>query len=183
MWFPTIFKTNVTLQSGDNLLHGECVAGWPIWVLVTVASHQAGVETAQPGSVSPGLLCLSHCQTSWSLCHWSNWNTPLLQVTSDSSLTLLWKILSSLLPDKKKSFPLDDEDSKCGDCTVRTLEDIPDDIMDATKSLILKKTGESNKVDVLSMQQDIQSSLQLQQQQIDRLESQIQLLLQIVQRK
>ena len=91
--------------------------------------------------------------------------------------------LHSLLPDKKKSFPLDDEDSKCGDCTVRNLEDIPDDIMDATKSLILKKTVESNKVDVLSTQQDIQSSLQLQQQQIDRLESQIQLLLQIVQRK
>ena len=149
-----------------------------------MASHQAGVETPQPGSVSPGLLCLSHCQTSWSLCHWSNWNTPLLQVTSYSSvISLLNETFSSLLPDKKKSFPLDDEDSKCGDCTVRNLEDIPDDIMDATKSLILKKTVESNKVDVLSTQQDIQSSLQLQQQQIDRLESQIQLLLQIVQRK
>ena len=87
------------------------------------------------------------------------------------------------MPDKKKSFPLDDEDTKCGSCTVRNLEDIPDDIMDATKSLIIKKEEDKGKLDVAEMQTSIQTALVSQQQQIDRLESQIQLLLQIVQRK
>ena len=89
----------------------------------------------------------------------------------------------SLLPEKKKAFPLDDEDRKCGDCSVRNLEDIPDEIMDATKSLVLKKEEDNNKFDISEFQQQLQTTLQSQKNQIDRMESQIQILLQLCSKK
>ena len=85
-----------------------------------------------------------------------------------------------MLPDKKKTFPFDDDETKC--CTVKNLEDIPDDIMDATKNLILKKE-EGKKLQVEEFHQNIQTTLQSQQNQIDRIESQIQLLLQLCSKK
>ena len=39
----------------------------------------------------------------------------------------------SLLPDKKKKFPSEDEEETCGSCRVKNVEDIPDDIMEATR--------------------------------------------------
>ena len=58
------------------------------------------------------------------------------------------------------------------------MEDIPDDIMDESKNLILKKE-EGRQILMEEFQQDLQTSLQSQQNQIDRIESQIQLLLQL----
>jgi len=82
-----------------------------------------------------------------------------------------------LLPEKKKTFPMDDDATRC--CSVKTLEDIPDDIMDATKSLILKKEEELNKFNM----EQLQITLQTQQNQMDKIESQIQLLLQLCSKK
>ena len=82
-----------------------------------------------------------------------------------------------MLPEKKKSFPMDDDATRC--CSVKTLEDIPDDIMDATKSLILKKEEEMSKFNM----EQLQITLQTQQNQIDKIESQIQLLLQLCSKK
>ena len=89
--------------------------------------------------------------------------------------------LFSLLPEKKKSFPFDEDETKCGGCSVRTLEDIPDDIMEATKSLILKK--EEEKFDAEEFQHQLSARLENQQNQIDRIESQLQLLLQLCSNK
>ena len=58
------------------------------------------------------------------------------------------------------------------------MEDIPDDIMDESKNLILKKE-ECRLIQMEEFQQHLQTSLQSQQNQIDRIESQIQLLLQL----
>ena len=58
------------------------------------------------------------------------------------------------------------------------MEDIPDDIMDESKNLILKKE-EGRKLQMEEFQQHLRTSLQSQQNQIDRIESQIQLLLQL----
>ena len=88
-----------------------------------------------------------------------------------------------MLPEKKKSFPFDDEETKCGGCSVRNLEDIPDDIMEATKSLILKKEEEKDKINVQEFQNQLKVTLENQQNQIDRIESQIQLLLQLSSKK
>ena len=82
-----------------------------------------------------------------------------------------------MLPEKKKTFPMDDDATRC--CSVKTLEDIPDDIMDATKSLILKKEEEMSKFNM----EQLQITLQTQQNQIDKIESQIQLLLQLCSKK
>ena len=82
-----------------------------------------------------------------------------------------------MLPEKKKTFPMDDDAARC--CSVKTLEDIPDDIMDATKSLILKKEEEMSKFNM----EQLQITLQTQQNQIDKIESQIQLLLQLCSKK
>lgn len=82
-----------------------------------------------------------------------------------------------MLPEKKKTFPMDDDATRC--CSVKTLEDIPDDIMDATKSLILKKEEELNKFNM----EQLQITLQTQQNQMDKIESQIQLLLQLCSKK
>ena len=90
---------------------------------------------------------------------------------------------SSLLPEKKKSFPSDEDETKCGGCSVRNVEDIPDDIMDATKSLILKKEEEKEKMNEVEFQQELKVRLENQQNQIDRIESQIQLLLQLSNKK
>ena len=75
-------------------------------------------------------------------------------------------------------FPIEDNDTTCSGCSVRNLEDIPDDIMDATKSLILKKESdkENGKSEVFAV-------LRAQQLQIDRLESQINLLVQLMTKK
>ena len=82
-----------------------------------------------------------------------------------------------MLPEKKKTFPMDDDATRC--CSVKTLEDIPDDIMDATKSLILKKEEEMSKFNM----EQLQITLQTQQNQSDKIESQIQLLLQLCSKK
>ena len=42
-------------------------------------------------------------------------------------------ILHSLLPDKKKKFPSDEDQEICGSCRVRSVDDIPDDIMEAAR--------------------------------------------------
>ena len=86
----------------------------------------------------------------------------------------------SLLPDKRKTFPGEDDETKC--CSVKNMEDIPEDIMDASKHLILKKE-EGKTLQMEEFQQQIQTSLQSQQNQIDRIESQIQLLLQLCSKK
>ena len=91
--------------------------------------------------------------------------------------------LFSLLPEKKKSFPFEEDETKCGGCSVRTLEDIPDDIMEATKTLILKKEEEKEKFNVEEFQQDLNVRLRNQQNQIDRMESQLQLLVQLCSNK
>ena len=39
----------------------------------------------------------------------------------------------SLLPEKKKKFPSEDDEETCGACQVKNVEDIPEDIMDATR--------------------------------------------------
>ena len=88
-----------------------------------------------------------------------------------------------MLPEKKKTFPFDEEDRKCGGCSVRNLEDIPDDIMDAAKSLILRKEEENDRFNVDEFQQQLNVRLDNQQNQIDRIESQIQLLLQMASKK
>lgn len=63
------------------------------------------------------------------------------------------------------------------------MEDIPEDIMDESKNLILKKE-EGRKVQTEEFhQQHLQNRLQSQQNQIDRIESQIQLLLQLCSKK
>ena len=62
------------------------------------------------------------------------------------------------------------------------MEDIPDDIMDASKNLILKKE-EGKQLQMEEFQQNLQTTLQSQQNQIDRIESQIQLLLQLNSKK
>ena len=72
---------------------------------------------------------------------------------------------------------MDDDAARC--CSVKTLEDIPDDIMDATKSLILKKEEEMSKFNM----EQLQITLQTQQNQMDKIESQIQLLLQLCSKK
>ena len=95
--------------------------------------------------------------------------------------SVLNTFLLSLLPEKKKSFPFDEDETKCGGCSVRTLEDIPDDIMDATKSLILKK--EEEKFSAEEFQHQLSARLENQQNQIDRIESQLQLLLQLCSNK
>lgn len=89
----------------------------------------------------------------------------------------------SLLPEKKKKFPSDDEEEICGACRVKNIEDIPEDIMDATRTLVLKKDEERQKFDSEECQKQIQIVLQSQQGQIDRIESQIQLLLQLCSKK
>ena len=91
--------------------------------------------------------------------------------------------LFSLLPEKKKSFPFDEDETKCGSCSVRTVEDIPDDIMDATKTLILKKEEEKERFNVEEFQQELSSRLENQQNQIARIESQLQLLVQLCSNK
>ena len=63
------------------------------------------------------------------------------------------------------------------------MEDIPDDIMDATKSLILKKEEEKEKMNEVEFQQELKVRLENQQNQIDRIESQIQLLLKLSNKK
>ena len=88
-----------------------------------------------------------------------------------------------MLPEKKKSFPFDEDEKKCGGCSVRTIEDIPDDIMDATKTLILKKEEEKEKFNVEDFQQNLSVKLEQQQNQIDRIESQLQLLVQLCSNK
>ena len=88
-----------------------------------------------------------------------------------------------MLPEKKKSFPFDENETKCGGCSVRTIEDIPDDIMDATKTLILKKEEEKEKLNVEDLQQNLSVRLEHQQNQIDRIESQLQLLVQLCSNK
>ena len=55
--------------------------------------------------------------------------------------------------------------------------------MDATKSLVLKKEEDNNKMDVFEFQQQLQTTLQSQKNQIDRMESQIQILLQLCSKK
>merc|ERR1719495_1117924 len=89
----------------------------------------------------------------------------------------------SLLPEKKKKFPSDDEEEICGACRVKNIEDIPEDIMDATRTLVLKKDEERQKFDSEECQKQIQIVLQSQQGQIDRIESQLQLLLQLCSKK
>ena len=66
---------------------------------------------------------------------------------------------------------------------MRTVEDIPDDIMDATKTLILKKEEEKEKFNVEEFQQNLNVRLENQQNQIDRMESQLQLLVQLCSNK
>jgi len=85
----------------------------------------------------------------------------------------------SLLPDKKKKFPSEDDQETCESCPVRSVEDIPEDIMDAAKTLILKKEEEKSKFDSEEYLRQIQQAIQAQQSQIDRMENQIQLLLQL----
>ena len=43
----------------------------------------------------------------------------------------------SLLPDKKMKFPQDDTDESCGICRPKAIEDIPEDIMDAARYLLV----------------------------------------------
>ena len=62
------------------------------------------------------------------------------------------------------------------------MEDIPVDIMDASKNLILKKE-EGRQFQMEEFQQHLQTTLQSQQNQIDRIESQIKLLLQLSSKK
>jgi len=88
-----------------------------------------------------------------------------------------------LLPEKKKKFPSEDDEETCGSCRVKNVEDIPKDIMDATRILVLKKEEDKQKFDVEESQKQLQLALQTQQTQIDRIESQIQLLLQICSKK
>ena len=66
---------------------------------------------------------------------------------------------------------------------MRNLEDIPDDIMDAAKSLILKQEEEKERMDADEFQQQLKVTLENQQNQIARIESQIQLLLQLSNKK
>lgn len=104
----------------------------------------------------------------------------------------------SLLPEKKKKFPSEDEEEICGSCRVKNVEDIPEDIMDATRytlllppdnpysyprTLVLKKEEHKQKFDSEECQKQLQLALKTQQSQIDRIESQIQLLLQLCSKK
>ena len=41
--------------------------------------------------------------------------------------------LLSLLPDKKKTFPSEEQEDVCKACNVKKDEDIPEDIMEATR--------------------------------------------------
>ena len=66
---------------------------------------------------------------------------------------------------------------------MRTVEDIPDDIMEATKTLILKKEEEKERFNVEEFQQELSSRLENQQNQIARIESQLQLLVQLCSNK
>merc|ERR1712001_300307 len=72
----------------------------------------------------------------------------------------------SLLPDKKMKFPQETEAS-CGICRLKQIEDIPEDIMDAVRGLVLKKCEREDKFTEM-------------QAQLDRMESQIAMLISIL---
>jgi len=84
----------------------------------------------------------------------------------------------SLLPDKKKTFPQEDDDQICGCCKVRKVEDLPEEIMEATRCLVLKKTTSTPETG-----DGLQKQLELQQLQMDRIESQMKLILQLINKK
>jgi len=117
---------------------------------------------------------------SMALCHQVYSHCPSARqaghaVTGATGILLFY----SLLPDKKKKFPSEDDQETCESCPVRSVEDIPEDIMDAAKTLILKKEEEKSKFDSEEYLRQIQQAIQAQQSQIDRMENQIQLLLQL----
>jgi len=121
---------------------------------------------------------------SMALCHQVYSHCPSARqaghaVTGATGILLFY----SLLPDKKKKFPSEDDQETCGSCPVKSVEDIPKDIMDAAKTLILKKEEEKQKFDSEECQKQLQQALKAQQNQIDRIESQIQLLLQLCSKK
>jgi len=121
---------------------------------------------------------------SLALCHQVYSHCPSARqaghaVTGATGILLFY----SLLPEKKKKFPSEDDEETCGSCRVKNVEDIPKDIMDATRILVLKKEEDKQKFDVEESQKQLQLALQTQQTQIDRIESQIQLLLQICSKK
>merc|ERR1719312_613976 len=117
---------------------------------------------------------------SMALCHQVYSHCPSARqaghaVTGATGILLFY----SLLPEKKKKFPSEDDQETCDSCPVRSVEDIPEDIMDAAKTLILKKEEEKSKFDSEEYLRQIQQAIQAQQSQIDRMENQIQLLLQL----
>jgi len=121
---------------------------------------------------------------SLALCHQVYSHCPSARqaghaVTGATGILLFY----SLLPDKKKKFPSEDEEETCGSCRMKNVEDIPDDIMEATRTLVLKKEEEKQKFHSEKSQKQLQFAIESQQSQIDRIESQIQLLLQLCSKK
>lgn len=121
---------------------------------------------------------------SLALCHQVYSHCPSARqaghaVTGATGILLFY----SLLPDKKKKFPSEDEEESCGSCRVKNIEDIPDDIMEATRTLVLKKEEDKQRFDSEECQKQLQFAIKSQQSQIDRIESQIQLLLQLCSNK
>merc|ERR1712154_393574 len=78
-------------------------------------------------------------------------------------------LFPSWFPDKKKSFPSSGEETKYSGCSEGNLEDIPDDIMNATKSLVFKKEEETERINNEKQMKDMMANLQKQQNEILRL--------------
>ena len=72
----------------------------------------------------------------------------------------------SLLPYKKITFPTKTDETNSGGCLGGHVEDIPDDIMDATKSLVLQKEEEKEKKNLEKQMKDRIGNIQEQQNEI-----------------
>ena len=93
---------------------------------------------------------------------------PVPQVTPH---THMFPLMSSYswFPEKKKSFPSSGEETKYSGCSEGNLEDIPDDIMNATKSLVFKKEEETERINNEKQMKNMMANLQKQQNEILRL--------------
>lgn len=101
-----------------------------------------------PASLLARLPALALCHQVYSVCPGVRQAGHAL--TGATGILLFF----SLLPDKKMKFPQEDPGEVCGVCRVRPVEDIPRDIMDAVRSLVLKGSEEEDRMDRMQRQLD-----------------------------
>ena len=71
-----------------------------------------------------------------------------------------------MLPEKKITFPTKTDETNIGGCLGGYVEDIPDDIMEATKSLVLQMEEEKEKRNFEKQMEDRIGNIQEQQNEI-----------------